>query len=189
MTLTHTANPGRHRLAERKDDSYPTPPEAVLALLEVESLPRCLWEPCCGRGNIVSVLRDAGHRVYATDLVNCGCPDSESRIDFLFERKLPDPSIGAIVTNPPFKLAEQFIAHALELVPLVAMLLRLAFLESEQRTAILEQSGLARIHVFRKRLPMMHRAGWTGKRASSAIPFAWFVWQRGFTGRSTWDRI
>ena len=69
--------------------------------------------------------------------------------------------------NPPFKLAEEFIAHALDLCPLVIVLLRLAFMESERRTRILEGRGLARIHVFRKRLPMMHRAGWEGRKANS----------------------
>jgi hypothetical protein len=114
-----------------------------------------------------------------------------SRIDFLLEYKLPDPAIGGIVTNAPFKLAEAFIARALDLgVPFVAVLHRLAFLESEKRTAILDEaSGLARIHVFRNRLPMMHRRNWDGRRASSRIPFAWFVWQRGYTGKATLDRI
>jgi hypothetical protein len=56
-------------------------------------------------------------------------------------------------------------------------------------TEILEHRGLARVHVFRNRLPMMHRAGWTGPRASSAIPFGWFVWDRDHRGPTTIDRI
>jgi hypothetical protein len=59
--------------------------------------------------------------------------------------------------NAPFKLAAEFIAHALDVSPLVIALARLAFMESERRTAILEGRGLARIHVFRRRLPLMHR--------------------------------
>ena len=69
------------------------------------------------------------------------------------------------------------------------MLLRLAFLESERRTNILEYGGLARVHVFRNRLPMMHRKGWEGPKASSAIPFAWYVWEHGYLGPTTIDRI
>jgi hypothetical protein len=71
----------------------------------------------------------------------------------------------------------------------VSLLLRLAFLESMKRTAILERSGLRAVHVFRRRLPMMHRAGWTGPRASSAMAFAWFVWDRNHRGPTTIDRI
>ncbi len=91
----------------------------------------------------------------------------------------PRPGLArcnAVVTNPPYKYAGKFVAHALTLAPTVIMLLRLAFMESTRRTTILENSGLARVHVFRERPPMMHRDGWTGKRATSAIPFAWFVW-------------
>jgi hypothetical protein len=83
----------------------------------------------------------------------------------------------------------RFVAHALTLAPTVIMLLRLAFMESTRRTTILENSGLARVHVFRERLPMMHRDGWTGKRATSAIPFAWFVWDRDHIGPATLNRI
>ena len=187
--LDRAAQPGRAALTLRKDDLYETPPEAVRALLEVERLPEgAVWEPACGPGSIVRVLRAAGHRVYATDLVDYGLDDSESGVDFLMERE-PGFYVGAIVTNPPFKLAEQFVCHALTLCPHVIMLLRLAFLESERRRSILDGGLLARVHVFRNRLPMMHRAGWNGPRASSATPFAWFVWDRQHQGPTEIRRI
>jgi hypothetical protein len=178
----------RAPLADRGDDLYETPPIAVRALLAVEQLPDAVWEPACGPGAIVSVLREAGHRVYATDLNDHGCPDSESGVDFLMERA-PASLVGAILTNPPYKLATEFVAHALTLCPRVVMLLRLAFLESERRRSILEGGHLARVHVFRKRLPMMHRHGWSGRRASSAIPYAWFVWDRKHRGPTQLNRI
>jgi hypothetical protein len=62
--------------------------------------------------------------------------------DFLHESEMPD-AVGAIITNPPYMLAEEFVEHALELSPLVVMLLRLAFLESERRCHLLEGRGLA----------------------------------------------
>jgi hypothetical protein len=186
--LNHAANAGRHRLADRRDDLYETPTEATLALLSVEPLPLRIWEPCAGRGAIVNVLRDAGHDVVATDLVARGCPDSESRIDFLMERVAP-AGVEAVVSNPPFKLAAEFVQHGLELVPHVVMLLRLGFLESERRSPILDDGRLARIYVFRNRLPMMHREGWNGPRASSSIPFAWFCWTRGHQGPAQLRRI
>jgi hypothetical protein len=36
---------------------------------------------------------------------------------------------------------------------------------------------------------MMHRDGWTGPRASSAIPFAWLVWSRDHRGPPIFDRV
>jgi hypothetical protein len=170
------------RLSERGDDLNETPTIAVEALLRVEKLPPVIWEPACGPGALVRVLRAPGHIVHARDLVDWGCPDSQARVDFLMERHAP---CDTALTNPPFKLANKFVAHALDLCPRVIMLLRLEFLESQGRSEILERRGLARVHVFRKRLPMMHRHGWTGPISTSQRAFAWFVWERGHRERAT----
>lgn len=175
-------------LIERRGDCYDTPPVAVHALLAVERLPHVIWEPACGTGNIVEVLRAAGHEVIATDLNDRGCADSAHRIDFLLPG--PHPDCGAVVTNPPFGLAEKFVAAALERAPIVIMLLRLAFMESQRRSAILDNGMLARVHVFARRLPMMHRAGRAaGPRSNSGIAFCWMIWDRAHRGPATIDRI
>jgi len=179
----------RSPLAERSNDCYETPACAVEALLEHERFSDAVWEPACGPGAIVRVLRARGHLVYATDLVDYGCEDAEAGVDFLMA-PLPSVHIGAIVTNPPYKLANEFVAHALALgVPTVAMLLRLTLLESERRAAILDCGLLARVYVFARRLPMMHRQGWTGPRAGSAVAHAWFVWRAGHQGAAELRRI
>ena len=187
IALDHCCQSGRHPHSERGLDLYETPAAATEALLRVERLPHLVWEPAAGRGAIVQVLQAHGHNVGASDIIDYGF-SLRFVGNFLTTTTAPN-GCAAILTNPPYQLAEQFVAHALALVPTVVMLLRLAFLESERRTEISERSGLARVHVFRKRLPMMHRAGWAGPRASSAIPFAWFVWQRDHTGPATFHRI
>lgn len=184
--LDHSCQVQRAPLSEHRGDCYDTPPVAVHELLKVEQLPHCIWEPACGTGNIVKVLRAIGHEVIATDLNNRGCPDSLDRIDFLLPCKVES---DAILTNPPFSLAEKFVATALERAPVVIMLLRLAFYESSRRSHILDNGKLARIHVFAKRLPMMHRAGWEGRKAHSGMAFAWFVWDQAHHGPATIDRI
>ena len=55
----------RHPDSARGNDLYETPEVATLALLRAEPLPRSIWEPACGRGAIVRVLRNAGHGVIA----------------------------------------------------------------------------------------------------------------------------
>jgi len=184
--LDHSCQTGRSPVKQHPNDLYDTPPEAVHALLKVEKLPHRIWEPACGTGNIVNVLRIAGHSVFATDLNERGCPQSFDRIDFLFPISC---DCEAIVTNPPYNLAQDFVELALTRAPLVIMLLRLAFYESEKRACILENAGLARIHVFANRLPMMHREGWQGRKASSAMVFAWFVWSADHRGPTIIDRI
>lgn len=177
----------RAPLAERKDDLYETPPEAVRALLKSEEIPHKVWEPACGPGAIVKELRASGRDVVATDLVAYGCPDSQSRRDFLMERKAPQ-GVTCIVTNPPFKLADEFLERATALVPLVVMLLRLEFIAGV-RGGLLDRLPPARIHAFRNRLPRMHRHGYEGPKATSRLNFAWFVWDRAHQGPTELRRI
>jgi hypothetical protein len=181
--LQKSAQAGQHSYAERAQDCYETPACAVEALLRVESIPHFVWEPACGPGAIVRVLREHGHEVLATDVVDY---DWGHVVRNFFEYS---GEMQCVLTNPPYQLAEEFVRHALKNSPLVIMLLRLAFLESERRTDILEKFGLARVHVFRNRLPFMHRKDWAGPKSSSAMPFAWFCWERGYTGPTTIDRI
>lgn len=179
----------RHAVKIRKDDLYETPPEAVTALLRAENLPGMIWEPACGPGSIVRALRASGRQVYATDLVDYDSPDQDQAgWDFLMETQLP-LGVEAIVTNPPFKNGAEFVVKGLSLCPKVIMLLRLAFLESEGRSTILDGGHLARVHVFRDRLPMMHRDGWDGPKSTNTMAFAWFVWDSEHKGPTELRRI
>jgi len=187
MALDHSCQVQRHPLAERGLDLYETPAVAVNALLRVESIPRRVWEPAAGRGAIARVLQGFGHGVIASDICDYGFP-LDFVGDFLAQHQIP-PGRVCILTNPPFQVVERFVAHALDLAPLVIMLLRLAFLESERRCRNLEGRGLARVHVFRKRLPMMHRDQWAGRKANSGMAFCWMVWDRSYHGPTTIDRI
>ena len=186
----------RHPNSARGNDLYETPEVATLALLRAEPLPRTIWEPACGPGAIVQVLRDAGHQVIATDLVDYRSPDQDhGGRDFLPERRASD-GVEMIVTNPPFKLAAQFAAHALSLCPRVATLLRLSFLETGNEKT---KAGRARLFVldsgqsgadpcFSK--PLADDAPRRlGRSATNSVAFAWFVWERGYTDKPEMDRI
>lgn len=181
-----------HPVSERKDDLYETPDVAVHALLNVELVPDVVWEPACGPGAIVRELRAKGRTVIAHDLIDYGCPDSIGGRDFLLERSAPN-GVQCIVMNPPFKLADEFVAHAISLVPEVYVLLRVAFLEGLRWEALGLRHHLARVHVFAPRLPMMHRAGWDGPvNSNSGMAFGWYSFQRGWAakgGRPTIDWI
>jgi hypothetical protein len=170
------------------DQLHETPESAVKALLQHEALPPRLWEPAAGRGAIARLLRQHGHTVIATDIR--AWPGAHRMVkpgfDFLAQRRAPK-RCGAIVTNPPFKLADDFIRHGLTLVPRVVVLLRLAALEGVRRGDLMD-GHLVRLWVGKERLPMMHREGWQGNKASQPTPYAWFVFERqatlfGFEGR------
>ena len=186
--LDHSAQSGRHAYADRGLDFYPTSPVATPALLRVEPLPMCIRDPACGSGNITQALRTAGHTVIASDLIDRGCPNSEAGVDFLLEQRARD-GCTCVVFNPPYRLAPQFIRHAFALYPHVVALLRLGFIESVSRSDLLDGGQLAHMYAFKRRLPFMHRAGWSGPRASSAVPFCWFVWRRDHVGPTAISRI
>ncbi len=161
-------------LRERKDDLYETPPIAVEKLLTVERFIGPIWEPACGRGAIVRPLELAGYQVIATDLVDRDF--GIGKVDFLMETK---PLAPNCVTNPPYRMADEFARQALNLCSgKTAMLMRLVWLSGQRRRPFLEQY-LSRVWVFSARLPTMHRDGWEGTKVeSSSVDFAWFIFDR-----------
>jgi hypothetical protein len=180
---------GQHAHTKRTFDFYSTPPIAVEALLEAERFTSDtrIWEPAAGDGAIAHVLRARGFPVICSDIVQRAFPLHFTG-DFFTQSKAP-AGCTTIMTNPPYLNATEFAEHALELVSDVYLLLRLAFYESVRRTELLEHRGLRAVHVFRRRLPRMHRHDWNGPRSSSSIAFAWFAWRRGHRGPPILNRI
>ncbi|WP_156318444.1 hypothetical protein [Rhizobium sp. AAP43] len=181
---------------ERGDDLYETPIEAVRVLLALESFRRTVWEPSVGKGAILRPLEAAGYDVRISDSVDRGMTtqhgECQSVADFL--KMMPDADFAAgtrcgpdIVTNPPYGIANSYIAHALRAFRpgKMAMLLNLNFLagfEDPDRCFVMDENPPSRIYVFTRRLPMMHRDGWDGPKASSQMNTAWFVWERQMGG-------
>ena len=163
----------------QKDDWYPTPPEATRKLLEVERFDGVIWEPAAGDGALCEVLREAGHSIIASDLNDYGY--CKSGVDFLMETKVPEVHgpVISLITNPPYKLAEQFIQHAIDLgVRHHAWLLRLSFLEGVGRhERLFAKNPPARVHVFSHRLTMW-RGDEDARPVSGTMAFAWFVWDK-----------
>ena len=81
--------------------------------------------------------------------------------------------LTAVVTNPPYSLAEKFIRHARKLCPHadLVFLLRLAFLASAKRLPLWQDVGIPDVYV----LP--NRPSFTGGGTDSA-DYAWFVWRK-----------
>ena len=156
-------------------ERYLTPACAVYPLLETEPLPLGCWNFCGDDDDaITTVLRAHGKMVVSTDITRDG-------IDFCSRREAP-PGVEAGIANPPFSRAADFVQHGLLLVPKVVVLERIQFLEADVRADLFDAGKLARIHVFRDRVPRMHQEGWDGNRASPAMMLAWFVFERDHDG-------
>lgn len=154
----------------RDDDFYPTPPDATVALVRryAEYIPSTVWEPSCGDGAMARVMRRLmpDRRILATDLVHRGY--GMGGLNFLRVPALPDRA--AIITNPPFNLADNFITHAHELgSPFVALLLKMQFWNARKRVALWHKHTPKAVH------PITWRVDWTGQGAAT-MDLMWCVW-------------
>lgn len=89
------------------------------------------------------------------------------------------------ITNPPFRLAEQFIERALERSMVgVAVILRSAFIESIGRyERLFRDRPPTNVLQFSERVPMVK--GRLDCEAASATAYAWLVWRHSSTSAST----
>ncbi|MCM1131401.1 MAG: NAD(P)-dependent oxidoreductase [Roseburia sp.] len=170
-----------HCVEEREEnDYYATSPEAIEKLLQHEQLEHTLWECACGEGHLSKALQAYGHHVDSTDLIYRGY--GLGNINFL-EQTAVYP--GSIITNPPYRYVTEFILKALELVEEghhVYMLLKLTALEGQERyNKVYSKYPPKKVYVFYKRISCA-KNGKFGAYSSSAVAYAWYVWEKGYTG-------
>ena len=156
-------------------DLFPTPPWATRALCEQlgdVSASSC-WEPACGFGDMAQPLREYFHSVYATDVHQHGA--AEHVIDFLWANTL---EADWIITNPPFRLGQQFADTALLRARKgVALLVRTAFLESSDRfLSLFSIEPPTTVYQFVERVPMFK--GRLNRNGSTATAYCWIVWSK-----------
>lgn len=175
---------GTHSDYDRQpDDFYSTDPVAIDYLLKYESFDKNIWECACGNGNLSKRLIMNGYDVYSTDKYDRGFGDV---LNFLTVDKKFD---GDIITNPPYKIATQFILKALELSNRkVAMLFKINFVESIKRyEGIFKDNPPKKIMVFVKRINCYRNDD--RNLGSSAVVYAWFVWDKEYTGKTVFEWI
>ncbi len=169
-------------------DDFPTPPWATRAL--------CEWlasegyaierhncrEPAANRGHMVKPLSEYFASVEASDVHDYGVGLPVQ--DYLFG---PDPEwVDWTITNPPFRLAEQFIERALNSSRLgVAVIVRAAFLEGIGRyDRLYRLRPPSFVLQFTERV-VMHK-GKLSAKGSTATAYAWLVWLDDTDTRLRW---
>lgn len=149
--------------------------------MEVEQLSHFIWECACGEGHLAKEFEKAGHKVYATDLIDRGYG---YQADFLKMQAPPIPGFD-IVTNPPYSKAQEFVEHALSIIEdgrKVAMFLKIQFLEGKSRRALFDTYPPKMIYVSSGRLRCAMNGDFERYAKSNAICYAWFVWEKGYKG-------
>lgn len=159
-------------------DDFPTPPWATRALCEWlkargESIEEfTVREPAANRGHMARPLGEYFRRVEASDVHDYGVGYTVG--DYLFG---PDPKlVHFTITNPPFRLAEEFIGRMLRTSEFgVAVIVRAAFLESVGRyERLFAERPPSHVLQFTERV-VMHK-GKLSPDGSTATAYVWLVW-------------
>lgn len=171
--------------ARKERDLYETPEWVTSALRIHMPRPVCkAWEPACGSGKMSRVLASwCGCVVssdieptplsYEADFLQCGMHDGAD----------------AIITNPPYEQATEFVEHALRLTEgvggMVAMLLRTDFDHAKGRSHLFGMCP-----AFTKKVVLTKRIVWFepepgAKGKSPSFNHAWFIWDHQHEGSPT----
>lgn len=177
QNTSHAVMAQRHEAADSPDD-FPTPCWATRALIEhvigVEDVRglSCL-EPACGRGYMAKPLTEYFSTVDAADAYHYGFAPVRDFLTYPYEARSHD----WVITNPPFRLAEEFVERAMVVARKgVAILARTVFLESVGRYEnIFSKRPPSIFAQFTERVPMVK--GRVDPKASTATGYAWFVWR------------
>jgi hypothetical protein len=164
-------------------DDFPTPPWATRALIEKLNAyghtfnDQTCREPAANRGHMVKPLSEYFAEVIASDIFDYGVGYPVA--DYLFSAPF---RTHWTITNPPFRLAEQFIKDALKQSSVgVAMIVRTAFLESVGRyNALFSTVPPTHVLQFSERV-VMHK-GKLSEKGSTATAYCWIVWIKDLNG-------
>jgi hypothetical protein len=162
--------------ARKENDLYQTEPwatEAFLRRFPVDGLK--VWEPAAGNHLMADVMRDAGATVKTSDIVVYDRAH-DALFDFLNDRPHNEPTIQAIITNPPYgkgnRDAVKFARLALERCEgLVALLLTAKFDFGKTRADLF--SGNDR---FWAKIALVDRIQWFPGDTTGTEDHAWYVW-------------
>lgn len=170
-----------YALNEREEnDYYATEPKAVELLLEQETFSHKVFEPACGEGHISEVLKANGYCVCSSDLIDRGYGEAR---DFFKYTKIEERI--DIITNPPYKVAKEFVEHAIQISKQgtkIAMFLKIQFLEGKARKKLFEKYPPKTIYVSSGRLHCAMNGDFEKYGKSNAICYSWFVWEVGYKG-------
>lgn len=169
------------------NDFYATDPHALEIFLDKLKqdnikLHKGIWECACGQGHLSEVLKKRGYEVYSTDIIDRGYGDEQ--IDFLNEKYFQDDLMADILTNPPYKFAQEFVEKALDRQFkgfYTIMFLRIQFLEGQARKKLFEKYPPKYVYVNSAR-QICYINGNMNKKISSASCYCWFIWEKGYKG-------
>lgn len=187
-----TLGASNHTDKERQnEDFYATDPVATEWLLKLENIHDVVIDNSVGEGDLMFPIIKSGRKVIGFDIVNrfSQHPGFEFRNENWLDFN-PDKLLNAdIIFNPPYKLAQEFVEHSINLVEegrKVCAFLKLQFLEGKKRKELFEKYPPKIVYVSSSRILCAKNADFTGMREAggSAVAYCWYVWEKGYKGET-----
>ena len=174
------------------EDFYPTHPVITQMLLDREELDGTIWEPACGQGDMSKVLIGRGYDVLSTDLIDRDY--GEGGIDFLDDDQISRfGQFDNIVTNPPFTFALDFVLQAKKIArKKICILNSPMFLDGIKRYEMWIDKGFPLKNMYQFAGRVVFRKDEIADQSQNGLirfPRAWFVFEKGYTGKPTIDWI
>ena len=173
----------------QNEDYYATEPKAIDKLFKAIDIPYNIWECACGEKHLSDRISKYGNNVYSSDIIKRR--EDVNVLDFLKATKADRPfETLAILTNPPYKYAKEFVLKALDLLnngEFCFMFLKLTFLEGKKRyNELFSKCPPCQVLVFSERVLCAKNADFEDMKrgGGSAVAYAWFVWEKGYIGET-----
>lgn len=184
-SIFKTLGASNHTEKDREEnDFYATDPIAIDVLINEGGVKfnSPILECACGSGELSERMKKYGYVVESRDLIDRGY--GTVGIDFL---KTTEKWEGDIVTNPPYKYAQQFIEHALNMIDegnRVYMFLKIQFLEGKGRRKLFDKKELKTVYVSSSRILCAKNAEFKKMKegGGSAVAYAWYEFEKGYNG-------
>lgn len=165
------------------NDFYATPESAFKPLMEYLPRDAEFTDPACGDGRLVFWLAVSGRSASGSDLYRppewYGSAEglcSDLPFDYLKDDLMRD----FVITNPPFSLAKEFVAHGVKHSKELMLLLRLNFLAAEKRRLFWLDHKPNALFILSSRPSFGKNKH--GKKGTDATDYAWFYWGRRYQG-------
>ena len=168
-------------------DLYNTPEVALDKLMDFAGLNKYqnILEPCNGIGKISNYLKNLGYHIYTNELYEHSSSDfSDDFLAPLDEVTYNIKNYDVIVTNPPYKLAKEFVLRGFEIAREQYLLLRLSFLEGQKRyQELFSKKHLKGVYIFTARITCSE--GIEETPTANSVTYCWLHFDREFVGQPT----
>lgn len=174
-----------HTENDRGDmDYYGTEPKAIRLLFELENFSDLVWECSCGELSLSREMERLGKVVFNTDIKERSVK-IDKVLDFIGIENDIDWN-GDIITNPPYKYANDFILKGLSILKngnKLALFLPTRYLEGKARKEIYRLHPPKTVYVSSGRIVCAIN-GEFDKQIGSAVSYCWIVWEKGYRGET-----